>query len=311
MTPYYLLAIVIQLIWGFTPSASKIVLTYLPVEAYSAIRYSFSGLLFLAVTRIRYRHFSTTLPLLPKLVGLGVLAYALDSLCTLYGLKIGGVLSFALASSLNALITSLLSIFFLKEAVRKGFYLALAISLGGGLLLFFGKAEVSSSSVAGLSLILIWLAYFFEALGFVFSKKFRQQIPLGEYLGVLQLSAGVFMWCLCLATGKFPSGILEMPARGWMALGFVCIFSCTLCYFALYWLLNFLEGHRLAFFDAFHTVSAAIFGVLLFGDLFNAKMIAGGFLLLFAVYLVLRSTRRSEIKFGAGLPVVDPCGRFD
>jgi len=280
------MAMMVQLVWGITPTASRIVLDYLPVEVYSAIRYTFAGLAFLLITRFRYKRFSVQRPMLPKLVGLGVLAYAVDSIGTLYGLKIGGVLSFALASSLNALITSLVSLVVLREKAGKGFFLAVALSVLGGLLLFLGKAQTSTAQVAGLSLFLIWAAYVFEALGFAYSRRYRAVIPLEEYLGILQFSAGLVMILVCILSGQSAGGILQMPPRGWLALGFVCIVACGVCYFLLYWLLNFIEGHRLAFFDAFHTVSAAILGILLFGDPYNAKMILGGLCLLGAVWII-------------------------
>lgn len=291
---HYFLAALIQLVWGLTPSASRLILDYLPVEIYSAIRYTFAGMLFLVVARIRHSRWTASREILPKLIGLGIVAYALDSLCTLYGLKIGGVLSFSLASSLNAMITAVVSIYFLKEKVGSRFYAALALSVGGGVFLFWGKAGVSSAQVAGVSLLLIWMAYVFEAMGFVFSRKLRGQVPLEEYLGILQLSGGLFMWGVCLALGRSPVGVTEMPPMAWAALAFVCCIACGVCYFLLYWLLNFVEGHRLAFFDCFHTLSAAVFSVLFFDDPYNWRMVAGGCLLLTSVWTVLSLKSEKE-----------------
>ena len=77
-----------------------------------------------------------------------------------------------------------------------------------------------------------------------------------------------------------------MPVQGLAALAIVCLISCCLCYLVLYWLLNFVAGNRLAFFDCFHTLSAAAFGAVLFAEPFNAKMLAGGALLTAAVVVV-------------------------
>jgi len=294
--PYYGVAVAVQLVWGITPSASRIVLDYLPVEVYSAIRYTFAGLLFLGITRLRHRRFAARIEILPKLVVLGIFTYALDSIGTLYGLKIGGVLSFALASSLNALVTAVVSLLVLKEKAARGFLLAVALSITGGLLLFLGKSESTTVRIAGTSLLLIWAAYLCEALGFVFSRRYRALLPLEEYLGILQLSAGLVMLVTCLITAKDVSGVLTMPWKGWAALGFVCVVACGICYFLLYWLLNFIDGHRLAFFDAFHTISAAVLGVILFQESFNTKMIAGGALLLLAVWVMYVGDRRNDVR---------------
>jgi len=283
---YYAIAVVIQLVWGFTPSASKVVLDYLPVEVYSAIRYSFSGILFLLIARYRNGRLVVEPRMLPRLIFLGILAYGLDSLGTLYGLKIGGVLSFALASSLNALITSLISLAVLKEKVTPGYLVAIFLSVLGGLLLFLGKAEAANFRIAGLSLLLIWLAYVCEALGFAYSRRYKAHLPLEEYLGVLQVSAGIFMTGVSILAGRSAEGIFHMPPVAWASLAFVCLIACGVCYFLLYWLLNFIDGHRLAFFDAFHTLSAAVLGVVLFHDPYNFKMALGGFLLLAAVWVI-------------------------
>ena len=285
-TPYYLLAVLVQLVWGLTPSASKVVLDYLPVEIYSAIRYSFSGILFLVIARLRHGGLVVEPRMLPRLVFLGIVAYGLDSLGTLYGLKLGGVLSFALASSLNALITSLVSLVILKEKMTPGFFAAVLLSVLGGLMLFFGKAEAANFRVAGLSLFLIWMAYVCEALGFVFSRRYKAHLPLEEYLGILQVSAGIFMTGISILGGRSAEGLARMPWEAWASLAFVCFIACGVCYFLLYWLLNFIYGHRLAFFDAFHTLSASVLGVVVFHDPYNFKMVCGGALLLAAVWVV-------------------------
>jgi len=283
---YLLLAALIQLVWGFTPSASRIVLDSLPVEIYSAFRYSVAGLIFLTYTLVRYKRLQLRLKDLPAVAVIGILAYALDSLGTLYGLKLGGVLNFSLASSLNAVITAVVAALVLKERFSRAVWLAAALSIGGGVLLAAGKYDLSNIQVAGGSLCLIWGAYVLEALGFVFSKRFKARMPLTEYLAVAQLSAAAFMWALSAAAGESPRAIADMPPAGLWSLAFVCLVSCCLCYFLLYWLLNFVEGHKLAFFDFFHTLSAAAFGAMLFDEVVNAEMLLGGALLAGAVVLI-------------------------
>jgi drug/metabolite transporter (DMT)-like permease len=283
---YLAVAAAIQLVWGFTPSASRIVLRTLPVETYSAFRYTVSGCLFLAVTLARHGRLAHRRADLPALALLGVLAYGVDSLGTLYGLQLGGVLNFALASSFNAVITALVAAVVLKERLGRHVALAAGLSVGGGLLLASGKYEVSTLDVALGSLALIWGAYVLEALGFVFSRRFKARMPLTEYLALAQLSAGGFMWTVSGAMHGPPAALLALPAEGIAALAFVCLVSCGLCYFVLYWLLDHVDGHELAFFDCFHTLSAVGFGVLLFDEPLNTKMLAGGVLLASGVVVV-------------------------
>src|SRR5687767_9585969 len=102
MWRFYALAILLQLVWGLSPSASRLVLEYLPVEFYIAIRFSISGVLFGLVSWSRNREFRFRARDLPKLAGLGIVTYAFASLGILYALKLGGVLNFSFASSFNA-----------------------------------------------------------------------------------------------------------------------------------------------------------------------------------------------------------------
>lgn len=230
MFKYFILAALVQTVWGLTPSASKIVLDYLPVEGYSAIRYTVSGLIFLGYSLATYGRLSVCAVDLPKMALIGILAYAVDSLGTLYGLKLGGVLNFALASSMNAVITAGVAILILKEQVSKKLLTSAILSIAGGLALFLGKYDVSTFEIAAGSLLLIWGAYVFEALGFVFSKKYKERMPLTEYIGILQLCAACFMWSFSFAADRLPTGLVHMPFQGWASLIFVCLISCCAWY---------------------------------------------------------------------------------
>jgi drug/metabolite transporter (DMT)-like permease len=294
-----LAAAAVQLVWGFTPSASRFVLDALPVETYAALRYTLAGLGFLAVTLARGGRFAVTRRDLPRVAVLGVLAYALDSLGTLYGLELGGVLNFALASSLNAVITAAVASLVLRERFGRAQVAAAALSVVGGLLLALGKSRASGASVALGSLALIAGAYVLEALGFVFSRTYKARMPLTEYLGIAQLGAGLCLWLVALGRGQSPLAVLSLPPHAALALAFVTLVSCGLCYFVLYRLLDYVAGSTLAFFDCFHTLSAAVFAASLFADPVNAPMLAGGALLFAAVLLVSASHLRRGRQVGA------------
>ena len=133
-------------------------------------------------------------------------------------------------------------------------------------------------------------------MGFVFSKRYKAKYSLPKYLAVLQSSGAVFMWGVALATSGLPHGLLAMPPIGWLSLAFVSLVACGFCFCAVYWLLNFMDGHKLAFFDCFHSVCAALFGVVLFGDRPNFKMFVGGTLLLASLVLALPSSPGSTIS---------------
>lgn len=286
MWKFYALESLIQVLWSVTPSASRHVLAFWPVEAYIALRFTLSGSLFLIValfTRPRVRIARRDLP---PLAVLGILTYGVASLGTLYGLKLGGVVTFALASGCNAVITALASVYVLRERWGKGLLAAIALSVVGSVCLAWGKYQLASRGVALGSLLLVWFAYASEATGFVFSKRFTGRYPLPWYLAILQLSAGLFLGLVAFLSHPQLPALASLPLSCWAALTYVVIFSCGICYAVHYWLLRYLPGHRLAFFDSIHAASAATFGVLLFGDPLNGWMMAGGFLLLASVWAV-------------------------
>lgn len=216
---------------------------------------------------------------------LGIFGYGVGSLGTLYGLKWGGTTSFALMSAIGPILTSLFSIWFLSEKPKRNFFYALPLSVFGLLLVVFGKYQLTLSNLIGYAALVIFFAYVCEALVFVFSKRFQKKVSLPQYLVIAQLATAFFMWISQVAYFKQFHQVLSLSSDGLASLLFVSIVACVLCYAILYWLLNYVEGHKLALFDGLHTLSAVSFGVILFGEKLNLFMIIGGGLILFAVLL--------------------------
>ncbi len=290
---YLALAALVQVTWGITPCASRLVLDSLPVEVYSALRFGFSGIVFLAVAWGTRRKLPTPREALP-LAGVGILAFGVASLGTLYGLKIGGVVNLALASSFNAPITALVALVLLKEKRSPKLPWALLASVAGGVLTFLGKHSVSGFQVAFGSLACLWGAYLLESLGLVTSKQVRERFPVVSFLGVAHVSASAFLFGCALVSQRSFESVGRMPAAGWAAFFFVAIVSCCLCYFLLYWLVGHVPAHKLAFFDAFHSVSAAVFGYVFYREPMTPLMLAGGLLLFLAVGLI-HSSRLDDL----------------
>lgn len=275
-----IIAVLLQIVWGLVPSASRLVISEIPVELYITIRWTISGLIFFSF--ILYKSQCPTLLKRETIwvIILGIFGYAIGSFGTLYGLKIGGVTNFALLGALNPVITTLAAVGILNEKPRRIFYIALLLCVSGLMLLVFGKHQISSWKVAISSSSLVIGASFLEAIIFMFSKKFKVHFSSAHYLAISQLSAAVFMWGTQLLFFHQLSAIRNLTTNGWIAAIFVSVVACVLCYSILYWLINYIEGHRLALFDGVHTLSASFFGFLLFREILNTPMIFGGILLL-------------------------------
>lgn len=268
---FFTVAAILQLVWGAVPAASKFVIDEIPIELYIALRWTISGLIFVAFLFLTRTWQKIAFKDMWMVTVLGVLGY---------GLKMGGVSNFALMGALSPVITSIVAIWILSERPSKLFFFALPISFFGLVLLVIGKYQVSSFSVAGASAACIVGGYLLEAFVFVFSKRFKSKINVFQYLAIAQIATALFMWALQFSLLKQTSSLQNLTVRGFSAAVFVSVVACVLCYAVLYWLLNHIDGHRLALFDGFHTLSATLFGVLVFNDVIKPLMLVGGFFIL-------------------------------
>jgi len=279
-TKLFAIAALLQIVWGLVPTASNIVISEIPVELYISLRWTISGLIFATYLLVTNGWNKISVRSGIAVCGLGVLGYGVASFGTLYGLKIGGVTNFALVGALGPAVTSLVSIFILKEKPTRSFYFALPVSLLGLLVLAVGKYQISSVDIATQSAVFILGGCTFEALAFVFSKKFKSQMSATQYLAIAQLGAAGLMWSLQLSIFQQIGELKKLSADGILAAVFVSVVACVLCYAILYWLLNYLQGHKLALFEVFHTISATIFGWLIFNETLSPFMVLGGLLIL-------------------------------
>lgn len=280
-----LLAGLLQIIWGLVPSASKIVIDQIPVELYIALRWTISGLIFFVFIFLtsKWRPAFNRRTLTVAILGIG--GYGLASFGTLYGLKIGGVTNFALMGALNPIITSMVAILVLKERPQRLFFVALPLCVLGLVCLVLGKNRISSWQIAISSSALIIGAAVLEALIFVYSKKLKTHFTAVQYLAIAQVAAAIFMWVLQVGIFQQSSELGNLDSQGWLAALFVSIVACVLCYSLLYWLLNYLDAHKIALFDGLHTISATLAGVVFFGEVLNAPMIAGGAMILLGLII--------------------------
>lgn len=280
---YLYIAALLQIIWGFTPTASKVVIDQIPVELYITLRWTISGLIFLGYIVLTKSWQPVRLRDIVAVSLLGLIGYGVGSFGTLYGLKIGGVANFALMASISPIISSVFSIYLLKEKPQKSFYFALPLSVLGLMTIVIGKYQISSPDIALLSALIILGAYACEALVFVYSKRYKVRVAVSQYLAIAQLATAALMWATQAAFFHQTSEMSKLSLEGSGALIFVSVVSCVLCFAVLYWLLNHIDGHKLALFDGIHTISAILFGYLIFHETLSPFMILGGALILTAI----------------------------
>ncbi len=250
-----------------------------PVELYVGIRWTISGSIFLVFVWLTGRWKQISILDFLRLCVLGIFGYGLASLGTLYGLKTGGVANFALMSTLGPIVLSILSILYHKEKPNRLFYSALPVCFLGLVCVVSVKYQVSNLKIACLSALFILAGYFLEVLVFVNSKTFKSRVGISQYLAITQMSAALFFWILQMSFFKQVSMIDHLTNQGLAAALFVSLVACVLCYAILYWLLERIEGHRLALFDGIHALSASLFGYFVFQESITPLVIMGGCLI--------------------------------
>jgi drug/metabolite transporter (DMT)-like permease len=294
-----IIAALLQITWGLVPSASKVVIGEIPVELYIAIRWTISGALFALFLFATQGWRRLSLKAFAAVAVLGILGYGVASFGTLYGLKIGGVTNFSLMSALGPIITSGVAIALLKERPARLFFFALPLCVVGLLFLVFGKYEISSFGIVATSVASIVGGYILEAIVFISSKKFKAGIGIAQYLAIAQISTAIVMWLLQLTTFHQTSSLARLSPMGGASLIFVSLVACVFCYAILYWLLGYIDGHRLALFDALHALSATIFGYFMFREQMTALMwVGGGLILLGLIVGNLNLPGRSRLSQG-------------
>jgi drug/metabolite transporter (DMT)-like permease len=282
---FLVFAAVLQIVWGIVPSASNLVIAQIPVELYIALRWTISGLIFMSILLLTEGPAAILKKSSVAVAGLGILGYGVGSLGTLYGLKIGGVVNFALISSISPILTSFISIISLSEIPNRKFWFALPLSILGAILIVSGKHEISSWQIALTSFFLIATAYAFEATVFVFSKRLYRDHSRVAYLAIAQFSAAIAMWIAQLAFFHQGKKLSLLDSSGWGAAIFVSVVACVLCYYVLHWLILHIPGHKLALFEGLHGISATCFGILFFQEAYTHLMIFGGIAILVSLFV--------------------------
>lgn len=272
----------------------------IPVELYIAVRWTISGLVFALMLLFGRLWMRISVKDFMAVSLLGIFGYALASAGTLYGLKTGGVINFALVGALSPAITSLVAIAVLRERPARKFYFALPLLTLGLILLVLGKYQSSSLQIVALGLIFILGGYILEALVFIYSKKFKDRMSTVQYLAVAQLSAAAFAWMLQLSYFHQSSFLFGMSAKAIGAAVFVSLIACVLCYLVLYWLLNHLDGHVIALFDGVHSLSAIICGYFLFREKLTLIMALGGVLILCGIIIGNWPKRKVRAELNSG-----------
>lgn len=279
------IAAVNQLVWGFVPGASSIVVAQIPPELFTTVRWTIAGGIFSGFLLFRQRRIARLNRDFALVAALGVLAYGAAQLGMLYGLKLGGIVNFALVAAFNPVLVSAATIVILGERPTPKFFAALALGVVGLIFIVIGKYRLSDLSIAAGAAALILVSQGLDSMTFAFSKKFRNRVSTLQYLAVAQGAAAIFLWTVQLGFLHQASQLSQLTSTGWTALLFVALGAGIGCYGTFYWLLTRMEGHKLSLFNGLFTVSAVASGHLFFHEPLSLSMAIGGAFILASIVL--------------------------
>lgn len=185
---------------------------------------------------------------------------------------------------------------FLQERVTGQKIVSLVLGFVGMFLVLFPKLGGSQSDPVGNLLALL------AALCFSLANNFGRKISRDYDTRVLtagQMFAGSLLLLIMSVFFEHP-GILDIPLNGWIAVGYLAVFSSLLPYLIWTHLLKFYEASTLSLFIFSLPLMASLLSFCIFGERFSLSTLFGlGFI---ASGLIIIGARDDSDAGSAGAP---------
>ncbi len=269
-------------IWGFNLIAAKVGVTEIPPILFTSLRFGLLAVVTLPFLKL----FPGQMRTLLFAAGLsGALQFSL----LFAGLALAhDVSTVAIASQLGIPMTTLLSVWLLKETLRWRRILGIALAFGGVAVIAFDPGVLAYSHGLGL-IIASCLA---GSLGLTCIKRLNG-------IGPLQLQAWLAMtaWPLLLALSfLFEDGqwtALESASlKGWGALLFTSLINSLFAHTAMFHLIQRYPVTSVAPLTLLSPLFSIFFGVTLLQDRLSHRMVLGGAITLVGILIVAVRDRR-------------------
>jgi O-acetylserine/cysteine efflux transporter len=269
-------------IWGFNLIAAKVGVTEIPPILFTALRFGLLALVTLPFLKV-YPGQMRTLMLAAGLSG------ALQFSLLFAGLALAhDVSTVAIASQLGIPMTTLLSVWLLKETIRWRRILGIVLAFGGVAVIAFDPGVLVYSDGLGL-IIASCLA---GSLGLIYIKRLRG-------IGPLELQAWLAMtaWPLLLALSfLFEDGqwaaLQDASLTSWGALLFTSLINSLLAHTAMFYLIQRYPVTSVAPLTLLSPVFSILFGVTMLDDQLSPRMVLGGAITLVGILIVALRDQR-------------------
>ena len=274
-------------VWGSTFVLIKDVVARMPVVDFLAVRFAIAALAMLALFHRQVARLGSGLLWRGALLGL---LYGAGQLLQTWGLALISPSVSGFATGMYVVFTPILAAVLLRQRLRAVVWLAVLLSTAGLALLSLRGLAVNAGVWLTLASALLY-ALHIVALG----RWSRADQALG--LTTVQMTV-IALVCL-LATA--PHGPTLPPDRAaWMAVLYMALVAGAAAILAQTWAQAHLPATRAAIVMTTEPVFAAAFAVALGVDTLTWRMLAGGALVLAAMYLAELRPRR--LRGGDALP---------
>ncbi|MEQ1582303.1 MAG: DMT family transporter [Steroidobacteraceae bacterium] len=269
-------------IWGFNLIAAKVGVTEIPPILFTALRFGLLTLVTLPFLKV-FPGQMRTLLLAAALSG------ALQFSLLFAGLAVAhDVSTVAIASQLGIPMTTLLSVWLLKETIRWRRILGIVLAFGGVAVIAFDPGVLVYSHGLGL-IIASCLA---GSLGLTYIKRL-------DGIGPLELQAWLAMtaWPLLLGLsfmledGQWAS-LQAASFTAWGALLFTSLINSLFAHTAMFYLIQRYPVTSVAPLTLLSPLFSILFGVTLLDDQLSPRMVLGGAITLLGILIVALRDRR-------------------
>jgi drug/metabolite transporter (DMT)-like permease len=179
-----------------------------------------------------------------------------------------------------------------SEKVTKTMWLGFIICLLAQYLIFYDKVNLLSNKNYILGLLAIIVSNICWALGTVFSKSNKSDLPVLYNAGLQMIPGGTILLIISSIIGDWTK--FNPSTDAVLALIYLVIFGSLLAYGCFMYILKALPAALVSTYAYFNTIVAVILGVIFLNEEINTKVIFAMLLTIIGVYLVGKKSK--EIK---------------
>lgn len=282
VTTAALALVLVTAIWGSTFSMSKDLLTRMSVTDFLGLRFLMAAVVILAVrpgliSRMQGRSLQLG-------IRLG-LVYAVAQLLQFVGLQHTAATVSAFLVSMYVVFTPFLSAALLRTSIDRWAVLA-SVLAGVGVAVMslrgwaLGPGELLTLLAAGIYAVHIIAMSRWTTSATAFPLTFVQLLTMGVVFFVFSLADGV----------RLPDG------TDWLVFGYLTVVAAAVALLVQTWAQAHLGSSQAAVLMVLEPVWAAIFGLLLFGEVLSARSVAGGALVLVAMLVVIARPQSPPVE---------------